>query len=206
MKLAHITHALVAAFVLIIAFSLYGVWYTAVSKKSAEAATLAQQIQTQHQDSARAQAAKDQLGKLSTEESLVSGYYVSTSDAVPFLESLQSTGKSLGSTVQVVSVSADPGKPHSHLNLSLSITGPFDAVVRTLGAFEYAPYDAALQNLTLDTPQTGGGKAAQWTAAATFIIGTADAPQAPISSARAVAPTATAASTTSPATTTSKTP
>ncbi|CAN5714080.1 hypothetical protein BH11PAT2_BH11PAT2_09020 [soil metagenome] len=199
MKLTHITHTLLAIVALIIAFSAYGVWYATVSKKSAEAASLASQIQTKHQDSQRVQEAKDQLQKISAQESLVNGYFVATSDVVPFLESLQSTGKSLGSTVQVVSVSADPGKPHSHLNLSLSITGPFDSVVRTLGALEYSPYDAAVQNLTLDTPQTGSGKAAQWTAAATLLIGTTETAQVPTKTATSTTQTvATSTATTTP--------
>jgi hypothetical protein len=184
MKLTHITHTLLAIAVLIIAFSAYGIWYTTVSKKSAQAASLAVEIQTKHQDSERIKAAKDELQKIAAEESLVNGYFVSTNDVVPFLETLQKTGKNLGSTVEVVSVSADPGKPHAHLNLSLSITGTFDSVERTLGALEYSPYDASLQSLTFDTPQTGAGKAAQWTAAATFFIGTTNSPQTPV-----VAPT-----------------
>ncbi|MDB5190432.1 MAG: hypothetical protein JWN49_758 [Parcubacteria group bacterium] len=180
MKLTHITHALLTIVVLIIAFSAYGIWYTTVSRKSAQAASLSAEIETKHQDSERIKAAKDELQKISSDESRVNGYFVSTNDVVPFLETLQSTGKNLGSDVQVVSVSADPGKPHAHLNLSLSITGSFDSVVRTLGALEYSPYDASLQSLTLDTPQTGTGKAAQWTAAATFFIGTTNSPQTPV--------------------------
>lgn len=199
MKLTHITHTLLAIAVLIVAFSAYGIWYTTVSKKSAEAASLAAEIQTKHQDSERIKAAKDELLKISTDEALVNGYFVSTNDVVPFLETLQSTGKNLGSTVEIVSVSADPGKPHAHLNLSLSITGSFDSVVRTLGAFEYNPYDATLQSLTLDTPQTGTGKVAQWTAAATFFIGTTNSPQTPV-----ISPKPTAASTTTPTTSVSK--
>ncbi len=198
MKLSHITHALLAILVLIAALSAYGFWYASVSKKTAEASTLASDIQTKHQDSERVKAAKDELQKIATQESLVNGYYVETSDVVPFLETLQTTGKNLGSTVEVVSVSADPGKPHTHLNLSLSITGPFDSVVRTLGALEYAPYDTALQNLTLDTPETVTGKAAQWTAAATFLVGTADAPNAPSTVTSPVAATASVTSTTTP--------
>lgn len=201
MKLTHITHTLLAIAVLIIAFTAYGIWYTTVSKKSAEAASLAAEIQTKHQDSERIKAAKDELLKISTDEALVNGYFVSTNDVVPFLEALQSTGKNLGATVEIVSVSADPGKPHAHLNLSLSITGSFDSVVRTLGAFEYSPYDATLQSLTLDTPQTGTGKAALWTAAATFFIGTTNSPQTPVVAPK---PAATASTTTS-ATSTTKT-
>ncbi len=204
MKLTHITHTLLVIVVLIIAFSAYGIWYTAVSRKSAEASSLAAEIQTKHQDSERIKAAKDELQKISSEESLVNGYFVSTNDVVPFLETLQSTGKSLGSTVEVVSVSADPGKPHAHLNLSLSITGSFDSVVRTLGAFEYSPYDTSLQSLTLDTPQTGTGKAAQWTAAATFVIGTTNSPQTPVvaPAAQVAQPIATTTAKASTATTT----
>jgi hypothetical protein len=95
-------------------------------------------------------------------------HFVSASDIVPFLSSLESTGKALGSTVSVVSVGSDTSKTKvGHLNLSLSITGPFDSVIRTLGAFEYSPYDIVLTNLTLNN-----ASASSWTAAAAFSVGT----------------------------------
>lgn len=151
----------------------YGFWYSSVGKVSAEAASLAEEIKTKSQDSARVAAAKVALTSLSEDEESVRKYLVQTNDVVPFLEGLEQTGKQLGAVVEVASVSAESATNRPHLTLSLKITGSFDSVLRTLGAIEYGPYDSMLTNLTFDTPRTDDSAATVvWTATAAFTIGT----------------------------------
>ncbi len=194
MKLKHLIRPVFTIAALAAAFTLYGAWYAHVGQESALAVSLAAQIEEANQKSIKAEEAKQQLEKAASDEAAIKGYFVSTSDVVSFLESLQSTGASYGTKVEVVSVSSVPSKPHAQLQLSLSITGSFDAVERTLGAIEYQPYDTVVQNLTLDTPAQATG-AAQWTAAATLLVGTSDATSTP--PAPAPAPAALDASSTS---------
>jgi hypothetical protein len=175
MKLRHYSHALIALAVFVIAVSLYGVWYAYVGKESAAAVSLASDIETKKQSRERVQEAKLQLEQALSDQQSISGYFVDTDDVVPFLESLQNTGKRLGTTVVVESVSAQPAKPHSVLQLALHITGTFDSVERTLGAIEYQPYDTVVSSVTLDTAGPSAGAVPQWTAAVTLRIGTADA-------------------------------
>lgn len=161
-------HLILAALALILAISAYGVWFVMVDTENAHARTLAGEIHTKGQDAERIVQAKAALAALATNEDSIAQHFVAGSDVVPFLGSLETTGKALGSKVEVVSVGADTGgKSQGHLNLSLHITGSFDSVVRTLGALEYAPYDIVLTNLSLDTasPPT-------WSVAATFSVGT----------------------------------
>jgi hypothetical protein len=172
MRLRHYSHALGALLLFIIAVSAYGAWDARVSRESASAVSLASEIATKKQSSARLQEAKDQLEKALGDQAATEGYFVDTDDVVPFLESLQNTGKRLGSQVTVESVSAQPGKPHTVLQLALRVTGTFDAVERTLGAIEYQPYDTEVTGVTLDTPGPSAGKASPWTAAITLRIGT----------------------------------
>ncbi|MES2931755.1 MAG: hypothetical protein V4682_03625 [Patescibacteria group bacterium] len=149
----------------------YGFWYSLVGKSSVEAAALTEEIRTKSQDSARVAAAKVALESLAEDEAAMRAYLVREQDIVPFLGTLEDTGATLGSSVQVVSVSAESKGERSQLLLSLKITGSFDAVLRTLGAIEYGPYDIAIQSVTFDTAPVEGAASA-WTAAATFSLGT----------------------------------
>jgi hypothetical protein len=115
--------------------------------------------------------AKQELERAMNDEAAIKEYFVDTSDVVPFLESLQTIGQRLGTKVVVESVSAQPAKPHTVLQLALKITGPFSSVEKTLGAIEYQAHDTTVTNITFDTPP---GAAAQWTAAVTLRIGTTD--------------------------------
>ena len=191
MRLTHFTHVVLALLLLAGAFTAYGFSYHIVDKKSADAAAAEASIKAKAEEATRAQEAQNQLAGLEDDEAQISQYFVATRDVVPFLTNIESIGRTFGTKVNVVSVSAAQGKPHGHLILSVSITGSFDNVLRTVGALEYAPYDIALQSLSLDTTGGAAGAAHEWSAAATFTVGTNDA-----TSTRPVVPAATASTTT----------
>jgi hypothetical protein len=174
MKLKYYSHTLIALVALFTAFSIYGVWYTQVGKESAHANDLATQIQAKNISMQHAQQSKTELERALTDEAAIKGYFVDTRDVVPFLETLQASGSTYGTKIEVVSVSAEPSKPHAVLSLALRITGTFDGVERMLGAIEYEPYDTVITGVTLDTPGAGGKAVPEWTAAVSVRIGTAD--------------------------------
>lgn len=178
MKFKHYTHVAIMLVVLLGVFTAYGAWYAQVGKASSDAISLATQIQERRQSQASAQEAKDQLERALVDEASITGYFVDTDDVVDFLGSLQATGNAQGTNVEVVSVSAEPARPHGVLVLALRITGTFDSVLRTLGAIEYQPYDTVLTGLTLDTTD-GGVAARQWEAAATLRVGNSERAPAP---------------------------
>ncbi len=149
----------------------YAFWYLSVERLSDSARGLGQDIQEKTEDASRIRAAQAELATLAASEAEVGQYFVSTGNIVGFLEELQKTGAGLGAKVEVVSVASDDSTSPGHLTLALKITGSFDAVLRTLGAMEYGPYDSALQSLTFDTP-AGSATSDGWTAAAVFIVGT----------------------------------
>jgi Tfp pilus assembly protein PilO len=153
----------------------YGFWYSLLSEKSAEVSSITEKITEQNNATTQIEQAKAELSQLSSQEATVDQYFVATNDVVPFLEQIQSIGTFLGAKVEVVSVSAVSGNPYGQLNLSLSISGPFDAVARTLGSIEYGPYDSSITSLSLSTSATPGDtpstSAAVWNAAATFTVG-----------------------------------
>jgi Tfp pilus assembly protein PilO len=165
---------IVAVVVLVLSLGAYALWYSMVTAKSAEASSLAAQIATQSNASAKVAQAKEEISQLSSQEATINQYFIATNDVVPFLEQIQSIGKFLGADVKVVSVSAVPGTPYGHLDLSLTITGSFDAVSRTVGAIEYEPYDTSITNFSLSaTPDPGAATSTlpDWTGNAEFSIG-----------------------------------
>lgn len=149
----------------------YAFGYTLVGRASAEAARLGAEIHTKSEETTRVIAAKAALASLVEDEAHVRQYLVRQEDIVGFLERLERTGQALGATVEVVSVSADRGTPRGKITLALKISGSFDSVLRTLGTIEYGAFDSTLTNLTFDRPVIGTEKS-EWTAAASFIIGT----------------------------------
>ncbi len=162
----------IALLVLAGAIGAYVFWYASVGALSENAAALQGEIQTKSQESARVAAAKVALESLKEDEAAMQAYLVREEDIVPFLGALESTGTALGSTLEVVSVASDSTEARSRILLSLKISGSFDAVLRTLGAIEYGPYDSAVENITFDTVLTEEGAGAPWTAVATFTLGT----------------------------------
>ena len=177
MKRTSLIQLVTALVVFAVSLGVYSFWYSLVGKASVEAAGLSEEIRTKSQDSARVAAAKVALESLAEDEAAMHAYLVREQDIVPFLGTLEDTGVSLGSSVEVVSVAADSQGERSRIQLSLKITGTFDAVLRTLGAIEYGPYDSAIQSVTFDTVPVEGAVAAPWTAAATFTLGTQTEPK-----------------------------
>jgi hypothetical protein len=147
----------------------YAAWYFSVQKESAVAAQLASQIDDQSKNSTRSAAAQKALASLSLEQAEIEGHFIATQDVVPFLESLQKMGTTLGTVVSVGSVAADPS-PRPHLVLSLSIKGSFDGIMRTLGAIEYEPYDIRVTSFSINNAPSDTGTST-WSGAMNMSVG-----------------------------------
>jgi Tfp pilus assembly protein PilO len=170
-----------ALVLIVIMLSLYGYAYAQVSLKSAELKSLTLQISKKTLAAADAGAARAQLAALAPQEATLQQYFLSNADIVSFLEQLATTGKYFGSKVEVVSVAAVPGTPNGALNLSLTVTGSFDAVMRTVGAIEYGPHETTVTNFTLTTmgDSSQASSSPQWQASATFLVGTQNSTTTP---------------------------
>jgi hypothetical protein len=149
----------------------YAFWYGAVGDASAEAAALSKEIRAKGIESSRVADEKDALTLLAADEASMRAYFVRQEEIVPFLSMLEKKGAALGAKLEVASVSEDATGGRNRILLSLKITGSFDAVLRTLGAIEYGPYDSSVSNVTFDTSSAEDGVPAVWTAVGTFAIG-----------------------------------
>lgn len=138
---------------IIFAFSLcvamligYGVWYAVIKDKSAAVASLESQIVTKTDAMSRVASARAALAEIAGDEARMQGYFVPETGVVAFINNLEALGQTQGSTtISVLSVSTSGAT----LTFTLTIKGTFDAVMRTVGAIEYAPYDLSISTLSL---------------------------------------------------------
>jgi len=158
---------LFASTLLLAALIAYGYGYYLISKKTVAVAELEQSILAKTETASRVSSARAALAEISGDEAAVQAYFVSQEQVVPFIDALQSTGASLGTKVEVLSVSQKPATDHPALGVTLAITGPFDGVFRTAGAIEFAPYDVTVDTFGLS--QDAGGTS--WRANVTLTVG-----------------------------------
>ena len=95
------------------------------------------------------------LAEVAAQEAALKSYIVPETGAIALIDDLESRGRALGALVEIDSVVSSPPKARPALLFSLTITGAFDAVMRTLGAIEYAPYDLTVTGFTLSQDAEG---------------------------------------------------
>lgn len=144
-----LVHLLIAIAVMLGTIVAYGTWYSVVSNESAVVASIQDQITTASENMKRIAAARAALAEIAGDEAKVRSYFVSEDSVVSFIDSLQSTGKNLKADVAVQSVAKGGTPAQPTLAFVLSVSGTFDAVMRTIGAIEYAPYDVIVTSLSV---------------------------------------------------------
>lgn len=128
----------------------YGAWYAIIAEKSTTVANLENQIATTIEASNRIASVRATLDKITGDEVVVQGYFVPEAGVVAFINNLEARGHSVGSTtVSVLSVTTGGTPVQPTLVLTLTINGSFDAVMRTVGTIEYAPYALSISELSL---------------------------------------------------------
>ena len=142
-------HLLIACSVLVAVFVGQGVWYSIVAKKSSAVADLQSQINAKSEAASRIASSRAELAKIADDEIAVKSYFVSENDVVSFIDGLQERGLSQGTVVKVLSVSAGGTSVRPTLSLAVTVTGAFDAIMRTVGSIEYAPHDISISKLSV---------------------------------------------------------
>jgi len=173
-------------------------WYGRIVAESTLVAGLEGQIEAQAQNTTRVASARAALSQIAGDESQVAAYFVSESNVVDFIDALEARGEALGVAVSVGSVSQSKIASHDALAVSLSLAGSFDAVMRTVGAIEYAPYDIVITSFDVNE------ESKDWHADLQILVGSAPAAlpaTSAASSATATSTVPTPAATSAPTTT-----
>jgi hypothetical protein len=158
---------LVVAFVLCAAvLGGYGAWYAAIANKSNAVAAIENQITEKTEAKSRIAFARAALADIEGDESAVQSHFVSETGVVGFINYLEARGTAQKADVNVLSVSTGGDKARSTLVLALAVRGAFDAVMRTVGAIEYAPYDLSIKTFSIAHEDKGA-----WHADLTLVVG-----------------------------------
>jgi hypothetical protein len=160
-----LTHLVIALAVCALLLGGLGAWYAAIAAKSASVVSLARQIEVRTQTVNRLAMTRATLSELAEDEKVVQNYFVPETGVVSFIDGLELRGRTLGTTVSVLSVSAAGTAAKPALEFSLSVEGSFDAVMRTAGSIEYAPYAISVTKLAV-TDQVKN-----WKANMTLLVG-----------------------------------
>lgn len=169
MKRSPFIHVGIAAAIVLASLAIYTAWYENVKNVSARAVSLQSEINSKESETGRAVAARDALGSFTTDGSATNAHFVAEKDVVPFLQEVQKFGTSVGAKTTVASVAADDNTLDPSIRLSLSISGTFDAVMRTLGIIEHSPYAMRTEMFDMKADESS---ASQWTARAVLLVST----------------------------------
>jgi len=150
----------------VIALIIYGFLYEFISNKSTTIAALQEQIASKTETMGRIASARATLSEIAGAEAVVQNYFVPGTGVVEFINGLEAQGKAQGATTSVLSVSTGSIGTQPTLKFSLAIKGPFDAVMRTVGAIEYAPYDLSTAGFSIKQDEKNS-----WNANMNIIVG-----------------------------------
>ncbi|MFA6414711.1 MAG: hypothetical protein WC217_03820 [Candidatus Paceibacterota bacterium] len=142
-------HLVLALVVCIAALTGYGFWYSMIANKSVAVTKLQSKIDAKTLAVSRMATTRAALTEIASDEAVVQNYFVPETGVVSFIDGLEERGRALGSTVEVLSVSSENTSARPTLDFNLSVKGTFDAVMRTVGAIEQAPYDISVAALTV---------------------------------------------------------
>jgi len=96
----------------------------------------------------------------------IASFFVSSSQAVSFIESIENLG-GVGSDVTISSVSSDNTNTKNPQTLSkisahVEALGSWQGIMRTLKLSETLPYQASISNVRIDSSGLGSSKDRQW--------------------------------------------
>lgn len=162
---SHLAAALVVSVTALVG---YGFWYAAVVGKSADVARVEREIAAKIEAASRASSVRATLAEVADDEVLLGGYFIPEAGVATFIDDLEARGTAQVASVKVLSVATDDTGARKNLKLDISIEGTFDAVLRTFGSIEHAPYDLRVTTLSLTQNDEGRGG---WRASAKLVVG-----------------------------------
>lgn len=168
-------HLIVWALIAAATMAGYGYWYALIAEKSAAVADLQSQIDSKTETAGRIASARATLSEISKDEAVVQSYFVPETAVVPFINDLETRAQLQKAVLKVLSVSTGGTAAHPTLTLSLALDGSFDAIMRALGAIEYAPYYLSIAKVSLIENGTN-----IWHADLEMVVGSVSATTGPV--------------------------
>lgn len=141
--------SILAIILLALGIAGYAGLYSLIAAKSVAVVMRAHEIEAKSASVRETASIEAALAQIAVQEAVLRSYIVPEADAIALIDDLESRGRAFGTLVEIDSVAFSSPKARPALLFSLTITGAFDTVIRTLGSIEYAPYDLAVTGFTL---------------------------------------------------------
>lgn len=149
MKKSSVIHLIFALTITILMGASYSWWYAEIMRKNDDVASIDSQINLIQRAMSHVTSARAALTEISGDEERLQNYFISETGVVSFIDMLQARGFAQKTFIDVLSVSIGGTATQRVLLLAVTISGTFDAVMRMVGAIEYAPYDISVSSLSV---------------------------------------------------------
>lgn len=154
-----VTHLIFAIVAFIAILAGYIFWYSIITSMSINVTTLQNKIDSKTEMINRMSTTQATIAEIADDEAVVQNRFISEDGIVAFINDLENKGRTLGSSVNVLSVSKGDSHDKTAFTFSISIKGTFDIVMRTVGAIEYAPYAISITALSVGQDNDGNWNA-----------------------------------------------
>lgn len=145
-------HAGIAALLALVLIAGYWFLLSYTRSLAGEASALSAHIAAASTAQAPGSGVREFRTQLEADEAFLRERSVPEGGIVDFLEALEDAGAQEGAQVEVVSVSDAEG---GRIEIALSLTGTFSAVMAAAGAIEHGPYASATKSLTIEAVEDG---------------------------------------------------
>ena len=140
--------------------------YKAVVKKAEEESAVQSEVQAASKQALQAKDMKTEYGSTVADRALLPSFLVSQDDAVPFIDAVEAIGSSTGASITISSLSSAIGdSSHKVVTATISMSGAWASVIRSIEIIEDIPYAISIKDLHMDAfSDSSKSSNIQWTA------------------------------------------
>lgn len=138
---------------LVIACALFFFLYKKTNDDKKTADTMQTEWQTEANRREQISSLQRSVKSIEAERDLLNSHFAQSSDAVPFLDTIEQLASSVGATPEITSVNIL--KDNSALTVDLKASGSFDSVYKFLLLLENSPYELELDSVDMQNTNAG---------------------------------------------------
>jgi len=160
-KIPHITFLLISIAVLAITILLYAYLHYSIQASASRAILGRQTVRTEEVNIGQVRTAEKIYSKTVMDRKRISSFFISSKNAISFIESIEKLGSYAGSKATISGVSADevdslPDGSFAKISAHIEATGSWASILRTLRLSETLPYQVSISSVSL------GGTGQAW--------------------------------------------
>jgi uncharacterized protein YpuA (DUF1002 family) len=173
----HIALLMMAIFVTIIVYGLYGYMYYTVDASLARVFVAREAVEKEQSYKNQEKSLTDMFEKTVSDRARLDTFFVAHDEIIQYIETIESLGKSGGATVALSAINADDLATSKvgtlgRISIAVDVRGTWSSVMRTLILAETLSYKVSVKNVRIDrvAPAGSPGGKPEWRV--TFVLET----------------------------------